>query len=101
MQNRNSNIILIPFLLILSFVPVCEAAKGDAGIGGDFLNFGSSARSLALANSFTALADDASATYFNAAGLMQLSYNEITALHAFLFEGTFYDFISFVYPTKR
>ncbi|MFH1825634.1 MAG: PorV/PorQ family protein [Candidatus Firestonebacteria bacterium] len=91
-------VILLIFLLI-NFV---EGGEGDGGTSkGSFLNFGSSARSLALANTFTGLCDDASATYFNPAGLMQLSYNEITALHVVLYEDTYYDFISFVYPTRK
>jgi len=68
-----------------------------------FLQYGAGARSFSMGAAFYSVSDDASATYWNPAGLSQLTRKEITALHIELFPGTDtrYDFISFVYPTPK
>lgn len=75
-------------------------SKGKGGMPGAFMSWGAGARSLGMGKAFTALADDATATYWNPAGLAGLTRNEITALHAILWGGTVYDFISYVHPTS-
>jgi hypothetical protein len=73
-------------------------AKEDGGRPGAFLNFGAGARSLGMGKTFVGVADDASATYWNPAGLVQLDRPEITALYASLYEKTGYSFASYAYP---
>lgn len=48
------------------------AADGDAGQVGATLRMGQGARGLAMGSAFSAVSDDASAVYFNPAGLAQL-----------------------------
>jgi len=74
--------------------------KGRGGMPGAFMSWGAGARSLGMGKAFVALADDASATYWNPAGLAKLTRNELTALHSILWGGTVYDFISYVHPTE-
>ncbi|MBN2407028.1 MAG: PorV/PorQ family protein [Elusimicrobia bacterium] len=74
--------------------------KGTGGMPGAFMSWGAGARSLGMGKAFVALADDASATYWNPAGLARLSRSELTALHSILWGGTVYDFISYVQPTQ-
>lgn len=74
------------------------AAKDD-GLEGGFLSWGAGARALALGKAFTAVADDASAAYWNPAGLTQLDRGEATALHAIMWEGATYDFVSVAFPS--
>jgi tetratricopeptide (TPR) repeat protein len=76
------------------------ASKASGGMPGSFMSWGAGARSLGMGKAFVALADDASATYWNPAGLSDLSRSQLTALHSILWGGTVYDFVSYVYPTK-
>jgi len=53
---------------------------------------------MGMGKAFVALADDATATYWNPAGLAQIGRKEITALHTSLWGGAMYDYISYVNP---
>jgi hypothetical protein len=76
-------------------------AASTGGQPAQFLSWGAGARSLGMGGAFNAVSDDASATYWNPAGLAQLDRREVMALHANLFADTSYDFISFVQPTAK
>lgn len=56
-------------------------AQNAAGQPGAFLRFGAGARALALGGAFSAIADDPSAGYWNAAGLSQLNRIHFSATH--------------------
>lgn len=73
-------------------------AKGDGGRPGGFLEYGAGARSLGMGKTFTAIADDASAVYWNPAGLAQLRRKELVALHNKLYVDTDYSFLSLAIP---
>ncbi|MHB9155380.1 MAG: PorV/PorQ family protein [Endomicrobiales bacterium] len=73
-------------------------AREDGGVPGAFLSFGAGARSLAMGKTFVGVADDASAVYWNPAGLTQLKTQDITALYASLYDETAYSFISYARP---
>ncbi len=70
---------------------------GDAGQESPFV-IGAGARSLGMGGGFVSVADDASAVFYNSAGLASLEYQEFTAMHMSLFEGSIYNFASWVYP---
>lgn len=76
-------------------------AAASGGQPGQFLAWGAGARSLGMGKAFFAVSDDASATYWNPAGLTQLDRKEVMALHANLFADTSYDFLSYVHPTPK
>lgn len=76
-------------------------ATASGGQPGQFLSWGAGARSLGMGTAFFAVSDDASATYWNPAGLTQLDRKEVMALHANLFADTSYDFLSYVHPTPK
>lgn len=86
-------------LIVALSVPL--VASGTGGQVGQFLSWGAGARSLGMGKAFFAVADDASATYWNPAGLTQLDRKEVMALHVNLFADTNYDFISYVHPTPK
>lgn len=96
---------LLLFVLIAAFI--CLSSYSDAfaaatgGQPGQFLSWGAGARSLGMGKAFFAVSDDASATYWNPAGLTQLDRRELMALHVNLFADTTYDFISYVHPTPK
>ncbi len=64
-----------------------------------FLNIGVGARGLAMGGAYTALADDASALAWNAAGLSSLEKRELTTSHSTLAFGTRHDFAAYAQPT--
>lgn len=68
---------LILFGLIVSVVPLQAA----------FEQIGAGARALGMGNAFSAMADDATAIHYNAAGLAQLRLGEVTAGYGKLYSG--------------
>jgi tetratricopeptide (TPR) repeat protein len=91
--------VAVCLLVIGNLSPVFAAATG--GQAGQFLSWGAGGRSLGMGNAFFSVSDDASATYWNPAGLTQMDRKEVMALHVNLFADTSYDFISYVHPTPK
>ena len=77
---------------------VCLPAFGAERYAGEFLSLGAGARALGMGGSFVAIADDATATYWNPAGLGGLDRTEITFMHAGVFGLDSYDFLNYVRP---
>jgi len=102
-KNLLKSVVLILLTAILFLAPRTSiyARSPDAGLPGAFLRFGAGARSLGMGKAYVGVSDDASATYWNSAGLTQLSQKEIVALHAILFEDTIYDFVSYAHPLEK
>jgi len=69
----------------------CLAAAPPASAGdkfaAEFLKIGVGARALGMGGAFASIADDASAAYWNPAGLVQLRNREAMAMHASQFGG--------------
>ncbi|MDI6642132.1 MAG: hypothetical protein QME68_07480, partial [Elusimicrobiota bacterium] len=63
-----------------------------------FLSFGTGARAFALAGAYSAIADDATATYYNSAALGILQYKEFLASYSQLWENTNYSFLAYAHP---
>lgn len=76
-----------------------SAASGTSGA--QFLKLGSGARAGAMADAFTAVADDAFAAYYNPAGLARLERPQLAGAHSALFQGVSYQSLSFVVPFGR
>ena len=79
----------------------CFSAVGAEKYAGEFLSLGAGARPLGMGGSFVAIADDATATYWNPAGLGGLDRTEITFMHAGIFGLDSYDFLNCVQPWGR
>ena len=62
------------------------------------LSLGSGARAVGMGKCFTAVADDASAVYYNPAGLAQIRQPEIALAHNLYLADGFYDNAEGVYP---
>ena len=63
-----------------------------------FLEIGVGARALALGGAFTALANDASALYWNPAGLIQLNSISVSANHTDWLAETNFEYFGLVLP---
>ncbi len=64
--------VILGLILLLTPGFRVAAADGEAGQSSEFLRYGVNVRSLGMGRAYVALADDASALYYNPAGLMRL-----------------------------
>lgn len=86
-------------IIIISLALVCVSPLIAGRYAGDFMMIGAGVRALGMGGAFAALADDGSAVYWNSAGLSQIRDSEVSAMHAFLYNGlATYDNFSFVQP---
>lgn len=85
---------------ILALGMAAAVYAGDAGQESPFV-IGLGARALGMGGGFTSLAADASAVYYNPAGLPVLESQEVSAMHIRLFEGTNYNYAGWVYPDLK
>jgi tetratricopeptide (TPR) repeat protein len=100
-SRATTGLVLALVLPLLAVLPGSVRGESTGGQPGQFLSWGAGARSFGMGQAFFAVSDDASATYWNPAGLTQLDRKEVTALHVNLFADTSYDFISYVHPTPK
>ncbi|OGS51533.1 MAG: hypothetical protein A3J79_04525, partial [Elusimicrobia bacterium RIFOXYB2_FULL_62_6] len=78
------------------------AASALAQSGGQpaqFMSYGAGARGLGMGGAFFAVADDASASYWNPAAMTLLERKEFTAMQANLFADTTLNFFTYAHPT--
>jgi hypothetical protein len=100
MRNLSLRLLYL-FIAIPAMTSIAYAAGGFkvAKYAGEFLNLGAGGRGLAMGGAYRALARDASATYWNPAGLVNIEYPQIMLMHAEQFAGIVkYDFGSFAVP---
>lgn len=82
----------------IAFSAVNALAQGG-GQPGAFMSYGAGARGLGMGGAFFAVADDASASYWNPAALTLLERKEFTAMQATLFADTTLNFFTYAHPT--
>jgi long-subunit fatty acid transport protein len=88
---------------VLIFGMHCQVTTADSyyGRANDYLQYGAGAKSLAMGGAYVALANEASAPYWNPAGLTQINEHQFLAMYAPFFEQTSYNFLSYVHPLGR
>lgn len=91
-------------MLLLSAAPSRAAldlgyAKEDGGRPGAFLDFAAGARSMGMGRAYTAVAEDASANYWNPAGLAQIQRIDIVADYSALWEDSSFGVFNYAQPT--
>lgn len=85
---------IIIIVLLGTGHPVFPAAN----TGANFLKIGVGARAIGMGSAYTAVADDATAIYWNPAGLSRLSKRELSFMHSEWLLGTKYDFMGYAHP---
>ncbi len=98
---RKLTTLLIIAVIISAATLVSNANAGSAGGAAAYLKMGVSARALGMGEAFCAVADDASATYYNPAGLGGLKKREFLTMHAMLSLDRKFDFANYVLPDKK
>src|SRR5437867_2512336 len=86
-------------LVSLAALATCLPGRSQAGTS---LQVPVGPRGIAMGGAFCAIADDATATFWNTAGLPWIGHQEITATHADLYGSGIQDnFVSFALPITR
>ena len=90
-------------LILLIIISLSGTLYGGSsgGSAGELLNFGAGARTLGMGRVGTGLCDDASAPYYNPAGIYQIDPREVLFMHSTLPMGTRYDYLSYIHSTER
>ncbi len=87
-------------ILVAPLVPVTAFAQ-DSRYASDPQFLGAGARPLGMGGAFTAISDDATAIYWNVAGLTQMTRSEVHAQHAEQFGGTVnHDLLTLGFPSQ-
>jgi hypothetical protein len=93
---------LLALLAVTAWFLAPGPASGATKYAAEFLKIGAGARALGMGGGFTALADDASASYWNPAGLLFLAQSELLVMHAeHLGSLANYDYAAFAQPLER
>lgn len=87
-------------ILFFTFLIVQSVANAQVKYSNDFLSIGVGARGLGMGGAQVAIAEDATAAYWNPAGILGVKSNvQVAAMHADYFAGIAkYDFGGFVVP---
>ncbi len=86
--------------IILTLVSLFLSINLYAGrYAGDFMLIGSGAKALGMGGAYTAIAQDGSAIYWNAAGIAQIRKSQVSLMRAFLYDNqASYDNLTFCHP---
>ncbi len=88
--------IILCLTMMMASTATAGVSEGEAGQADEFLRYGASVRSLGMGRAYVALADDASALYYNPAGLMRLRRGlSVYGMHFKPFYESDYNFVSF------
>jgi len=88
----------IHFIIIFLLLPVLIYASGTKGTA--FLKIPTGSRAIALGETFTALANDINAIYWNPGGLIYSENKELQFMHSFWFLGTNFEYFAFSIPSS-
>jgi hypothetical protein len=98
---RKSLILVVGIIFLLVAPRFSWGQAKVATAGAQFLELGVSARAIGMGDAFLATCDDASAVYYNPAGLAQIANREAIFTHVSYLVDINYDFAGLSYPTTR
>ena len=82
MQNKSRpRLIILTFILMINFSFLAYSGDNPASTGLSFLKLGAGSRAVGMGEAYIAVASDASGTYWNPAGLANLSGTELMFTH--------------------
>ena len=96
--------ILLTLALVFSFILTIQDlsfALSPGTTAANFLKIPVGARAAAMGGAFTATADDATALYWNPAGLSQIEKTEILAMYNMHFQGIKQGYLSLAFPSLK
>ncbi len=86
---------ILALLNLILLLTISISSAQNTNYAGEFLSIGVGARALGMGGAFVAVADDASAAYWNPAGLTFIDNIEVTGIHLNPNELQNYDFINY------
>ena len=99
MYSKRFHVLL--FAVIFGFLCAPTLSRADQpDYSSELLSIGVGARPLAMGGAFVAAASDATAAYWNPAGLALIDDTEITTIHATQSSIQDYDFLNIAFPTQ-
>jgi hypothetical protein len=93
---------ILSLIFMLTVVTQCLGQPASRNVSksgtaaATFLEIGVGARATAMGGAFVSLANDATALYWNVAGVAKAERNEVVALHTKWLAGTSFDFVGLV-----
>jgi len=97
MEKRMCNLLLLVSLMLPGLL-FSQAKTGTAGL--TFLEMDISARANGMAGAFIGIADDASALYYNPAGIINIDHVDMVVTHNLYLAETSYSYAGLVVPLK-
>ena len=84
-------------IVVLNFGSTNTAlALGPGTTGASFLKIAPGARAVAMGEAFVAVSDDATALFWNPAGMVQIKRSQLALMHSFWLQGVAYDYLAYV-----
>lgn len=93
--------ISILLLCVLFLQKPIYSQKGEGGLPGTFLRLGVGARAVGLGGTFTAIANDASAGFWNPAGISTFTRNHVMVTYSLLSLERKHHFMAATFPLKK
>jgi hypothetical protein len=98
MEKRMKKSFILKAIIAAMLLPVVSFGLGEGTSSADFLKIGVGARPSGMGGAYTAVADDANASFWNPAGITSIDRISITAMHLNWYINSMYEFASVVMP---
>lgn len=99
MSSRSRALAILPYLVVCLYAAIVVSDAAATKYAAEFLRIGVGARALGMGGAFTAISDDATAAYWNPAGMARFERPELLFQHAEQFGSLEnHDFFGYVQP---
>lgn len=97
-RSNNKRLVFIAALILLMLASPAMGSQSAGTTGANFLKIGVGARAVGMGGAFVAIANDATSSYWNPAGLSQLEQQEITFTHNEWLQDVRYEYLGYGLP---